>query len=423
MKRLLILFICCYTQGVAQINRKAVVQRHTIHVSKAEPLSSLSVGNGSFAFTVDVTGMQSFPEFYAAGVPLGTQSVWGWGTDTGHYRFEETLKDYDFAGRKVSYAVQTKSPAVEYFRANPHRLQLGNVAMEITKKDGSLATLEEIRNIDQQLDLWTGEISSIFTVEGDTVKVITVGDQTQDAVAFSITSDLLQQGRLKIRLRVPEPTGLWKDVGVNWQKGVSKVVESALNSAPIKIGNAQHFIQMKSSLPARVQNAKQVVWIIPPRGKTFDIAVGFSSQPVAVPAFSSMRSSNKKHWAQFWNSGGAVDLAGSTDARAFELERRVVLSQYLTKIQCSSGFPPQETGLTYNSWYGKPHLEMHWWHAVHFAQWGRPELMERSLDWYFKVAGKARLLAKRQGYEGLRWQKMTDHEGNEAPSSDRKSVV
>lgn len=130
MKRLLILFICCYTQGVAQINRKAVVQRHTIHVSKAEPLSSLSVGNGSFAFTVDVTGMQSFPEFYAAGVPLGTQSVWGWGTDTGHYRFEETLKDYDFAGRKVSYAVQTKSPAVEYFRANPHRLQLGNVAME-----------------------------------------------------------------------------------------------------------------------------------------------------------------------------------------------------------------------------------------------------------------------------------------------------
>lgn len=417
MKRLLILFICCYTQGVAQINRKAVVQRHTIHVSKAEPLSSLSVGNGSFAFTVDVTGMQSFPEFYAAGVPLGTQSVWGWGTDTGHYRFEETLKDYDFAGRKVSYAVQTKSPAVEYFRANPHRLQLGNVAMEITKKDGSLATLEEIRNIDQQLDLWTGEISSIFTVEGDTVKVITVGDQTQDAVAFSITSDLLQQGRLKIRLRVPEPTGLWKDVGVNWQKGVSKVVESALNSAPIKIGNAQHFIQMKSSLPARVQNAKQVVWIIPPRGKTFDIAVGFSSQPVAVPAFSSMRSSNKKHWAQFWNSGGAVDLAGSTDARAFELERRVVLSQYLTKIQCSSGFPPQETGLTYNSWYGKPHLEMHWWHAVHFAQWGRPELMERSLDWYFKVAGKARLLAKRQGYEGLRWQKMTDHEGNEAPSS------
>lgn len=415
-----ILFICCCAQSIAQINRKAVVQRHTIHISKADALSSLSVGNGNFAFTVDVTGMQSFPEFYAVGVPLGTQSVWGWRSfpDTGHYRFEETLKEYDLAGRKISYAVQSKIPAVEYFRANPHRLQLGNVAMEITKKDGSLVALEDIRDIDQQLDMWSGEISSRFTVEGDTVWVITVADQAQDAVAFSITSGLLQQGRLKIRLRVPEPTGLWKDVGVNWGKEVaSKVEESTLNSTPVKIGNAQHFVQMKSSLPARVQNAKQVVWVIPPRGGSFDLAVRFSQQPAIPNGFSSIRTNNRKHWLQFWNSGGAVDLAGSTDARAFELERRVVLSQYLTKIQCSGGFPPQETGLTYNSWYGKPHLEMHWWHAVHFAQWGRPELMERSLDWYFKAAGKAKLLAKRQGYEGLRWQKMTDHEGNEAPSS------
>ena len=60
---------------------------------------------------------------------------------------------------------------------------------------------------------------------------------------------------------------------------------------------------------------------------------------------------------------------------------------------------------------------MHWWHAVHFAQWGRPELMEKSLDWYFTVAEKAMLIAKRQGFDGLRWQKMTDNNGDEAPSS------
>jgi hypothetical protein len=84
-----------------------------------------------------------------------------------------------------------------------------------------------------------------------------------------------------------------------------------------------------------------------------------------------------------------------------EIERRVVLSQDLTKIQCSSNYPPQEQALIYNSWYGKPHLEMHWWHAVHFAQWGRAELMEKSLDWYFKVAEKAKLIAKRQGFDGF----------------------
>ena len=43
-----------------------------------DTLSSLSVGNGRFAFTVDATGLQSFPDVYAKGVPLGTQSEWGW---------------------------------------------------------------------------------------------------------------------------------------------------------------------------------------------------------------------------------------------------------------------------------------------------------------------------------------------------------
>jgi hypothetical protein len=38
-------------------------------------------------------------------------------------------------------------------------------------------------------------------------------------------------------------------------------------------------------------------------------------------------------------------LAHSKDKRAIELERRVVLSQYLTAIQCSGSMPPQETGL------------------------------------------------------------------------------
>ncbi len=60
---------------------------------------------------------------------------------------------------------------------------------------------------------------------------------------------------------------------------------------------------------------------------------------------------------------------------------------------------------------------MHWWHAVHYALWGRTDLMEKSLDWYFKVAKGAKALAKRQGFDGVRWQKMTDHAGEEAPSS------
>ncbi|WP_223284615.1 hypothetical protein [Hymenobacter qilianensis] len=121
----------------------------------------------------------------------------------------------------------------------------------------------------------------------------------------------------------------------------------------------------------------------------------------------------------FWRSGGAVDFSGTTDSRAKELERRVVLSQYLTKLQGAGSQPPQETGLVLNSWYGRPHLEMHWWHSAHFALWGRPALLEKSLTWYARpdVQAVARGIAKRQGYEGVRWQKMTDPWGQEGPSS------
>src|SRR5688500_8262421 len=137
-----ILLIVIAAQAAAQqdraIDRQAVVRRHTIHINKPDSLSSLTVGNGNFAFTVDVTGMQSFPEYYNGGVPLGTQSVWGWNQipDSNNYSFDETLKVYELAGRKIPYPVQWKEPernknAADFFRKNPHRLQLANIGLEI----------------------------------------------------------------------------------------------------------------------------------------------------------------------------------------------------------------------------------------------------------------------------------------------------
>jgi hypothetical protein len=108
----------------------------------------------------------------------------------------------------------------------------------------------------------------------------------------------------------------------------------------------------------------------------------------APPGFEATREAAARHWRRFWSTGGAVDLSGSRDPRWKELERRVVLSQYLTAIQCSGGLPPQETGLTCNSWEGKFHLEMHLWHAAHFALWDRLPLLERSLGYYQSILGQ-----------------------------------
>src|SRR5262249_8928008 len=124
-----------------------------------------------------------------------------------------------------------------------------------------------------------------------------------------------------------------------------------------------------------------------------------------------------KHWNEFWSTGGAIDLSESTDLRWRELERRIILSQYLTAIQCAGSLPPQETGLTYNSWEGKFHLEMHWWHAAHFSLWNRLPLLEKSPGYYQAILPRAQATAPRQGFSGARWPKMTDPSGAESPSS------
>jgi hypothetical protein len=91
--------------------------------------------------------------------------------------------------------------------------------------------------------------------------------------------------------------------------------------------------------------------------KKFNLSVNFTSSSDSIgldklATASEVKFKSTTGWKKFWLSGGAVDFSGVKDKRAFEIERRAVLSQYLTKVQCSSAYPPQETGLTYNSWYG-----------------------------------------------------------------------
>ena len=433
---LLLLLPCLLTvKAIAQpIDRKALVERHKVIVNKMDTLSSLSVGNGKFAFTVDATGLQSFPRYYANGVPLGTQSEWGWHSfpDTAGYKVEESFKTYHFNGRDVLYAVQTSGTARQkavsnWFRENPHRLQLGNLGFILLKKDGSEAQPTDLKNIHQELNPWTGAISSHFELEGEAVNVITYGHQTYDAVAAKVTSALIKQGRLKISLRFPFPSNAFADMGVNYNhpEKHSSTFNTDGHVAVInhKLDDFSYNVVLNWTGNAIFAQAGAHRYILSPDRNTDEVAIGCYFAPISaitkpsVPNFEQTKESSIGGWQKFWLSGGAVDLSGSTDPRAFELERRIILSQYLTKIQCAGAYPPQETGLTYNSWYGKPHLEMHWWHGVHFAFWGRPDLLAGSLAWYASVEDKAKAIAARQGYSGARWQKMTDPAGDESPSS------
>ena len=98
---ILMSFSCKTDKG---INRYDLVSRHNIENSIIDSLNSFSVGNGTFTFTVDVTGLQTFPGFYERGISLGTMSDWGWHSfpNPENYNLEDNYRNYDVHGRLVS---------------------------------------------------------------------------------------------------------------------------------------------------------------------------------------------------------------------------------------------------------------------------------------------------------------------------------
>jgi hypothetical protein len=410
------------------IDRAALVRRHDPVLRKLDPLSPLSVGNGQFAFTADVTGLQTFPEEYESQTPLCTLSQWGWHTTPRPPELqgkELRLVPYDTHGREVLYHTsgEGQKELYDWLRENPHRLHLGRVALLLKNSRGEEAKPSDITDIEQRLDLWSGIITSRFRVWGEPVKVETAVHPDADILAVSIESGLVSRRVLAVRFAFPygSPSMQAADWGSPKRHRTEVISHSQGILLRRRLDDDQYFAFIGWAGLASQDGGGEDGHDFLLRGLSssrFDFAIAFSPSPPAgaPPDPAGTFDASREHWARFWGTGGAIELADSRDKRALELERRVVLSQYLTAIQCSGKLPPQETGLTVNSWYGKFHLEMHWWHAAHFALWGRLPMLENSLGWYGKILPSARERARQQGYAGARWPKMTAPDGADSPS-------
>lgn len=420
------------TANAEKIDRKSVLERNNPKVTNADPLNSLSVGNGHFATTVDVTGMQSYPLNYQQGVPLCSMSDWGWHSfpNTENLRHEETEKVMDLGhGRKEVYAVEYKvdgrdKKATEYFRINPHRLNLGNVALVI--KDGKGQIKEaDIKDIDQQLDLYSGVITSRFSALGKPVTVKTACMPCEDAMIYSINSHLLSSGKVSVCLSLPYPSRKHADAATDWgneDKHASRIIKRTGKSALLEhiIDSTRYYVLIQWEGSAKLVHESTHSYALIPNGKTLNVRVEYKELQPETQGFSFAKSVTKvqKFWNSWWETGAFVDFDDCKDVRAKELERRTVLSQYLTFINCANETPAQETGLTYNSWFGRPHLEMTWWHTIDFSLWNRPEVLETMLEWYNdKAYPEAKKIAERQNFKGIRWMKMTDPWAGESPSN------
>lgn len=423
------------------IDRQAVVSRNHPKVSKVDSLSSFSVGNGRIAFTVDATGLQSFPDYYKNGIPLTTMSEWGWHSfpNTESLTVEETQRAMNLGhGHDEVYAVEYKKggrnqAATEYFRVNPHRLNLGTVGLSFKDKDGKSLSLDDIKNLNQELQLWDGKIETKYNIGGENVDVTTFCIPADDALYARVKSELLAQGRAEVDIKFPYPTGKHADDAADWQspeKHKSVIIDNAPNRVVIEreLDGTKYYVTVSWDGEARIFETSRNEFKLSTNDNVLAFSVAYSSnkpsEPSASFSYDQALKANLKQWPAWWNKGAIVDFGECSDPRAAELERRVILSQFLTFINCANSTPPQETGLTYNSWFGRPHLEMTWWHGVDFALWNRPEVLGRFLDWYNDVAyPKALDIAKRQGFKGARWMKMTDPEAGEAPSNTGSFLI
>lgn len=404
------------------IDRSAILREFSPKNTSFDIWSPFSVGNGDFAFTCDATGLQTFPEYYdGPAIPTLTQAQWGWHSTP--YSEESSAFDrrkqkwtlYHNGERFVPYLTlpQDTPKGYDWLRRNPHRFNLGHIGLHL---ENGLA-MSDITCVQQVLNLYDGAIESSFELCAKPVRVYTCVHPAHDAVAVKIESPLVKDG-LGICLRFPMPSENKNGGGYDAPRAHETTLVSNLPGQIRllrQIDAERYFVTAFGALALK-QDAQAHTVVLSAQGDTLKAVISFDQAPDAQTlSFDETKAAALAYWHDYWEQGGFVKIgAGGEQGR--EVQRRILLSQYLLAIQSSGIYPPAETGLTCNSWYGKFHLEMHWWHAAHFPLWQRPQLLERSMWYYISILPQARALAQKQGYKGVRWPKMTDPSGCDSPS-------
>lgn len=427
------LFLICgifSSIGSTKIDRKSLVDRHKVITNRTNLRSPAQIGNGEFAMGVDITGLQTF-------VPFNILSQWGWhsfalpeGKSVSDYKPVTMVAN----GRSVPYEIPNpEQPELSSWLAmNPHRFNLGRIGLKMWLKNGKQATEKDLTESVQEVDLWRGIITSRFKLEGTWVCVQTACHPQEDRIGVSIKSRLLEEGRLFAFISFPYPDAVDASYLGTYkypQKHQTRVIKSTNHSVSLQrdMDGTQYFVGLNWDSDAFFDGSKINQHYVELHAVSCD-SLYFNC------LFSPREQSNKnstedifrasaESWREFWNSGAAVDFSQSKDVRWKELERRVVLSQYLMKVNEAGSLPPQESGLVNNGWYGRFHFEMIWWHGVHYALWNRWNLLDESLFVYRKFLPTSIERAEKQGYKGARWPKCTADIDREWPHLIHATLV
>ena len=405
----------------APIDRHALVTRHNITWNDAK--GQIPLGNGEFCFNADGTGLQTFGG--------DTMAHWGWHSfplPEGVTPEQVPLTGTFQKGRNQGPDVVPKEAAEigRWMRDNAHTFNLGR--LRLVKAGGAALAPDDIQGLSRTLDLWAGAQTSAFTIGGEPVRVITCVHPTLDQVAVRIESPLVARGDIGVALDFPYPTvrkGPWTGDFTPTDRNRTILSRPGERRADFRrelddvVYHAALAWSAGSDLKSPATGEEPAWRLVAASGAaSLEFTCSFSTAAAAasLPDFAATSHASVDHWKQFWSTGGAIDLSGSADPRWMELERRIVLSQYLTAVQSAGSNPPAEIGLMgIDPWRGHFHMEMVWWHLAHYALWDRWAVADRALGIYQRLMPVARSLAEQLNYKGLMWPKGVGPEGRSAP--------
>ncbi|MCK4817609.1 hypothetical protein KA005_17705, partial [bacterium] len=324
------------------IDRKSLVNRHNITNAGIEDI--LALGNGKFCFGADATGLQTF----------GGNIMCDWAWHSYPLPPGATMKDVPETGTietgKIKGPMEKASAKKEvsgWMFRNPHRFTMGRI--RFIRTGGDTLSYDDITITERELDLWQGIHTTAFKINNKhDAKVRTAVHPTDDIIAFSIESEYFGAKGLSIELSFPYPMdeknrrvkepwhGHW-----SMKDRHSTIPEISGQKAVFRreVDDTQYITtwHWNDEDAEFTRLSDEHTYVLNPSGNSIEFVCVFGEkEPVNTSAdYKKIEKLTSKSWIDYWNSGGAVDLSESKDKRWKELERRVVLSQYLMKTQSS----------------------------------------------------------------------------------------
>lgn len=357
--------------------KKSDIIKYNLKFNHIDSKNPVTIGNGDFAITLDQTGTQSLYEIYKD-IPLSTMSNKNW-----FYKDKKDIKPSYVDGKAYMLFNLDNDPNYQINRQYPFKYSFMQILLYDNDK---LIDINNIKDVKQELDLYKGIVTSSFNYKEKINKTTSFIYQNHDEFNFKLQSDNLN---LALKFNYPSYTknGYRLDILPNVLVKEDRItlLYDDKNSLSFKLKSSSNYQIVENTL------------IFDDNNVSFSLALDEIKEGKLLD--------------EFWKCDNGIIIDNE------ELVKKMVLSKYLLHVNSTGIYPPQESGLTYNCWNSKFHLEMHLIHSLWNIYNNHVGDLVKSFDYYLSIMPSSLKRASLNGYKGLRFPKMTGPDGEDSPSN------